>query len=155
MCKRKRAFGIELPRRLNGKESTCECRRHRFDLWVGRFPRRRKWQPAPGFLPGEFHGQSRLAGSRVGCKELDRTERTGMPLDSLTLKIPLHYSYQSLPPYFSKYTQAKPRMLQNEKQMVNQHRQRSLHLYTAVCVHVHLFTSNSAISRLQSSLEII
>ena len=37
---------------------------------------RRKWQPTPVFLPGEFHGQR----SRVGCllwghKESDTTER--------------------------------------------------------------------------------
>ena len=29
-------------------------------------PLRRKWQPTPGFLPGESHGQRRLAGYRVG-----------------------------------------------------------------------------------------
>ena len=33
---------------------------------------RRKWQPTPVFLPGEFHGQRNLAGySPQGCKELD------------------------------------------------------------------------------------
>ena len=24
---------------------TCQCRRHRFDPWVGKIPHRRKWQP--------------------------------------------------------------------------------------------------------------
>ena len=28
-----------------------------FDPWVGKVPWRRKWQPTPVFLPGEFHGQ--------------------------------------------------------------------------------------------------
>ena len=43
----------------------------------GRFPRRRKWQPTPVFLPGKFHGQRSLAGcSPGGCKELDTTEHT-------------------------------------------------------------------------------
>jgi len=28
----------------------------------GRFPWRKKWQPIPVFLPGEAHGQRRLAG---------------------------------------------------------------------------------------------
>ena len=28
---------------------------------LGRFPWRRKWQPAAVFLPGEFHGQRSLA----------------------------------------------------------------------------------------------
>ena len=42
----------------------------------GRFPRVRKWQPRPVFLPGEFHGQRSLAGySPQGCKESDTTER--------------------------------------------------------------------------------
>ena len=35
------------------KESTCQCRRCRkcqFDSWVGKMPRRRKWQPIPVFI---------------------------------------------------------------------------------------------------------
>ena len=32
----------------------------------GRFPWRRAWQPAPVFLPGEFHGQKNLAGYSPG-----------------------------------------------------------------------------------------
>ena len=36
---------------------------------------RRKWQPTPEFLPGEFHGQRSLAVcSPWGRKELDMTE---------------------------------------------------------------------------------
>ena len=36
---------------------------------------RRKWQPTPVSLPGEFHGQRSLAGySPEGLKELDTTE---------------------------------------------------------------------------------
>ena len=34
----------------------------RFDLWVGKIPWRRKWQPTPVFLLGESHGHERLAG---------------------------------------------------------------------------------------------
>ena len=38
---------------------------------------RRKWQPAPVFLPGESQGQGSLVGCRPwGCTELDRTEVT-------------------------------------------------------------------------------
>ena len=33
------------------------CRRPRFDPWVGKMPWRRKWQPTPIFLSGEFHEQ--------------------------------------------------------------------------------------------------
>ena len=44
---------------------------------MGRFPRRRAWQPTPMFLPGESHGQRSLAGnSPWGCKESDTTEAT-------------------------------------------------------------------------------
>ena len=32
------------------------------DLWVGKIPCSRKWQPIPVFLPGKFHGQRSLAG---------------------------------------------------------------------------------------------
>ena len=36
---------------LSGKESTRQCRRRRFDPWLGKIPWRRKWQPTPVFLP--------------------------------------------------------------------------------------------------------
>jgi len=48
-----------------GKESACQCRRHRryqFDPWVRKIPCRRKWQLAPAFLPRESHGQKSLGG---------------------------------------------------------------------------------------------
>ena len=42
---------------------------------LGRFPWSRKWQSAPVFLPGKFHGQRSLEGSSSwGRKELDTTE---------------------------------------------------------------------------------
>ena len=44
-----------LPKWFHGKEfaSQCRrCRRHRFDLGVGKIPWRKKWQPSPVFLPG-------------------------------------------------------------------------------------------------------
>ena len=38
---------------------------------------RRKWQPTPVFLPGEFQGQGSLAGCRLwGRTESDTTEAT-------------------------------------------------------------------------------
>ena len=41
----------------------------------GRSPGRRAWQPIPGFLPREFHGQRSLVGySPWGFKESDTTE---------------------------------------------------------------------------------
>ena len=47
---------------LCGKESTCQCKRHRFDPWVGKIPWRRKWQPTPLFLSGKSHEQRSLVG---------------------------------------------------------------------------------------------
>ena len=59
---------------LSGKESTCSAGD------VGSIPgsgRRRPWQPTPGFLPGESHGESSLAGySPWGWKRRDTTEAT-------------------------------------------------------------------------------
>ena len=46
------------------------------DPWFGKIPWRREWQPIPVFLPGEFHGQRKLAGySPWGCKESVTTEQ--------------------------------------------------------------------------------
>ena len=56
------------PGGTSGKEPTCQCRRckrHEFSHWFGKILWRRKWQPTPVFLPGEFHGQRSLVGYRV------------------------------------------------------------------------------------------
>ena len=45
---------------LSGKESACQCMRCNFNSWVGKIPRRRKWQLTPVFLLGKFCGQRRL-----------------------------------------------------------------------------------------------
>ena len=45
--------GLGFPGSTSGKESACQCRRHkrrRFDPW------RRAWQPTPRSLPGESLG---------------------------------------------------------------------------------------------------
>ena len=47
---------------VSDKQSACQCRSHRFDPWIGKIARSRKWQPTSVFLPGKFHGQRRLAG---------------------------------------------------------------------------------------------
>ena len=60
---------------LSSKESGCQCRRHRFNPWVGKIPWRRKWQPIPVFLPEKSHGQRSLEGySPRCCKELDMSK---------------------------------------------------------------------------------
>ena len=59
---------------LSHKESTCQCRRHRFDPWVGKIRWRRKWQPTQIFLPGGSYGQRSLVGYSPWCpKKLDMT----------------------------------------------------------------------------------
>ena len=55
-----------LPWWLSGKESTCQCRKLGFNLWVGKIPWGRKWQPTLVFLPGKFHGQRSLGLQRAG-----------------------------------------------------------------------------------------
>ena len=63
----------------SGKESTCQCRRHKgrgSNLWFRKIPWSRKWQPSPVFLPGTSHKQRSLVGySSKSCKELDMTEQ--------------------------------------------------------------------------------
>ena len=49
----------------SGKDPTCQCRRcgkHGLLPCFRKIPWRRKWQPTPIFVPGEFHGQRSLAG---------------------------------------------------------------------------------------------
>ena len=66
---------LGLPWWLSGKESACQCRRYRFNPWVGKIPWRREWLPTPVSLPGEFHGQRSLADySPWSSKESDMTE---------------------------------------------------------------------------------
>ena len=48
-----------------GREFACQFRRHKrrgFNSWVGNILWRRKWQPTPVFLLGNFHGQRSLVG---------------------------------------------------------------------------------------------
>ena len=63
-----------LPWWLSGKESACQCRRHKrcgFNPWARKIPWRRKWQPTPVFLPEKSHGQRSLVGySPWGCERV-------------------------------------------------------------------------------------
>ena len=65
------------PGGISGEEPACQCRRCRFDPWVGKILWRREWQPTPVFLPGESHGQRSLVDfSLCGHKESNTTEHT-------------------------------------------------------------------------------
>ena len=48
------------------KNLPVNARRPRFDPSVRKIPWRRKWQPTPVFLPGEFHGRRSLAATVHG-----------------------------------------------------------------------------------------
>ena len=59
----------------DGKESTSQCRRLGFNIWMEKIPWRRKWQPTLVFLPGESHGGRSLVGySPWGREESETTE---------------------------------------------------------------------------------
>ena len=68
-------MSIGFPGSSDSKESTYQCRRPRFDPWVGKIPWRREWLLTPVFLPGESHGQGSLVGySLWDHKASDTTE---------------------------------------------------------------------------------
>ena len=73
-------FILGFPGGTSDEEPACQCRRHKrygFDPWVGTLPWRRAWPPSPVFLPGDFHGQTSLAGySPWGHKKANMTEVT-------------------------------------------------------------------------------
>ena len=69
-------YGNKDPGGSDVKESACNAGDLGFNLWVGKIPRRREWQPTPVFFPREFQGQRSLAGcSPWGHKESDTTEQ--------------------------------------------------------------------------------
>ena len=53
-------FSLHIPGGFPGgtssKEPACQCRRCRFDPWVGKIPWGRARQPTPAVLPRESHG---------------------------------------------------------------------------------------------------
>ena len=51
-----------LPWWLSGSPHHCNAGDAGIDPWVGKIPWRRKWQPAPVFLPRKSHSQRSLAG---------------------------------------------------------------------------------------------
>ena len=74
------------PDGTSGKESTCQCRRHkrcRFNPWVRKISCRRKWQLTSVLLPGKFLGQRSLAGQSLWFTK----SHTRMCTHLFTLKI--------------------------------------------------------------------
>ena len=84
----------------SGKESTCQCRRckrRRFNPWVRKIPWKRKWQPAPVFLPRELYGQRSLVGPWVVRVRHDWAHMHLIVGESYrenyTISIPAHLGY--------------------------------------------------------------
>ena len=72
---------------LRWKRICVQRRRRGLDPWVRKIPWRRKLQPIPIFLPGEFHGQRSWVGcSPRGYKDSDTTERLTLHFTSWVLK---------------------------------------------------------------------
>ena len=84
------------PRGISGTESACQCRRCKragFDLWVGKTPWRREWQPTPVFLPGKSHGER----SPAGCGPWGHNESARLSMHASTCTFsPVRKIVQSL-----------------------------------------------------------
>ena len=75
------------PGSSDSKETACNSGDlARYNPWVRKIPWRREWQLTLVFLPGKSPGQRSLVGySPWGHKELDRTERLTLSLNSDTV----------------------------------------------------------------------
>ena len=85
---------LGLPRWFSGKESPCQCRKHKrygFDLWVSKIPWSGKWQPLPVFLPVKFHRQRSLVLQSMGLQRVVSTTQ------QLKHSIPLHVNLHGFP----------------------------------------------------------
>ena len=79
---------MDFPGGSDGKSTCLQCRRPRFDPWVGKIPWRRKWQPTPVLLSGKSHGERILVGySPWGHKELETAEKIHLGFLFLKIKI--------------------------------------------------------------------
>ena len=71
---------------------------NRFNPWVRKIPWKRKWQPTPVFLPGEFHGQKSLAGhSPWSCKRI----RHEWAIKTIIVGVQCHVNFRYRAKWFS------------------------------------------------------
>ena len=100
-----------------------QCKRHKFDPWVGKIPWSRKWQLTSVFLPGKFHGERSLAGySPWGHKESDMTEQLNTHIATSVKNYWTTFTY-SLPRAwlaFSRLTLRKPFELDYDSLSINE-----------------------------------
>ena len=91
-----RAYSV-LPWWLKWKSVYLQCRRPRFDPWVGNILWRRQWHPTPVLLPGKSHGRRSMVGcSPWGRKESDTTERLHFHFHYLVLRAAASSPHASL-----------------------------------------------------------
>ena len=93
---------MDFPGDTSGKEPACQRRWHkrrRFDLWVGKIPWRRAWQPTPVFLPGESPwteeagGRQSMGSHRVGHDQSDLACTHSIPLPESRKYAPLDQTH--------------------------------------------------------------
>ena len=96
---------LGLPWWLSGKESTCQCRRHRFNPWVRKIPWREDMATHSSFLACEIpwtEESGRL--QAMGSQELDTTERLNDNSKAAKAAKPTPYpkhTHSTLPSYSS------------------------------------------------------
>ena len=74
-----------------------QCRRPRFDFWVGKIPWRRERHPTPVFLPREFHGKRRLGVLQLtGSQRIEHNRVTNTLFGSLWSYVVLSRIWMSL-----------------------------------------------------------
>ena len=72
VCQKKMLYDVAAFLVVQMVKNLPAVQRPGFDTWRGKIPWRRKQLPTPVFLPGELHGQRRLAGySPWGCKRVE------------------------------------------------------------------------------------
>ena len=65
---------LKFPRWFSGKESACQCRRRRFDPWVGTIPLEKEMATHSGILAQKIPQRSLVSYSPRGHQESDTTE---------------------------------------------------------------------------------
>ena len=81
-----------LPWWLSGKESTCQCRRSRFDPWVGKIPGEGNWTPLQRIPWTEEPGGRQSMGSQSGHDLVTKQQHTLWPFSVFSTNhlIPSH-----------------------------------------------------------------
>ena len=128
-----------------------QCRRLRFDPWVGKISWWREWTPTPIFLPRKSHRQESLEGySPWYCKESDMTEC----LTHTCTYTHTHTKHNH--PFYHPYTQT-----QNIKHILTPtHRSRSGKMVASICFYSSLFPTlicpfqNRVVPTLQKALRV-